>query len=91
MYEEVRSRYGVQSAQIVDITVKLGQAAQEIAGMKDKLDRNDKELKDALLANDQQFKASVEANDQQFQGKCRTGDRTGRTGDKGHRRSSESG
>ena len=50
--EEVRSRCGVQSAQIVDLTTRLGQAVQEINNMKDKLDRNDKELKDALLAND---------------------------------------
>ena len=46
VYEEVRSRYGAQPAQIVDLTVRLGQGAQEITDMKDKLDRNDNELKD---------------------------------------------
>ena len=60
VYQEVKSRFEAQSAQIVDVIVKLGQAADEITDMKNKLDRNDKELKDALLANDQQFKGNVE-------------------------------
>ena len=39
VFEEVRSRFGAQSAQHVDLTMRMAQASQEITVMKDKLDR----------------------------------------------------